>query len=137
MKWRNVVAVAIATASLFLWLGSAKSTAESNSGKIKDQDIKMDKQNTILTTLSALVVSNEEARKTMLIMLGIDPEKAKKWSRMSKEPIINDEGEPVVGVTWVNISENLKLGVAYQFQKDDSGDVVQVVVDTLWDVREK
>lgn len=137
MKWKEVAVLVVATASVFLWLGSAKTTAESNSGKIKEQETKMTEQNTILTTLSALVVSNEEARKTMLTMLGIDPEKAKKWSRMAKEPIVNDEGEPVVGVTWVDISENVQLGVAYQFQKDDSGDVIQVVVDTLWDVRKK
>ncbi len=48
-----------------------------------------------------------------------------------------DKGEPVLGVTWVDISNNVQLGVAYQFQKNDSGDVVEVVVDTLWDVREK
>ena len=128
-QYREIVALVfgiVVIGSIGLGL---RATAEENSKKLDTQD-------RLLKTLSALVITNTASRETMMTMLGIDPEKARKWSRMPQEPVTDTLGTPITGVDWVVFDEDMQVALKYRFEENTDGKVLEVFVDTLYDVRD-
>jgi len=137
MKYKEI-AVLVAGIVAILWTAyGVKSLAEENAKKISDQETFQASQVQTNKLLTSLVASNKSAQETMMTMLGIDPEKAKRWSHMPQEPVTDTSGIPITGVPWVIWEDEMQLCLRFQYVENGEGKIVEMLVDTLYDVREK
>lgn len=128
-KWKSEVITIASVMFVIYWVDAPRSISSENKEHLEKIDI-------LLSQMYTDIKNNEGKLEGFLIGLNINPENAKKWSKMPKEPAVDSLGNPIVGAEWVRISDDVQLGVSYKFQKSDSG-VTEILIDTLWNVSEK
>jgi hypothetical protein len=112
---------------------SALALAADNQKDIVANKSQMDQSIALLTS----IVSNDVGKlQGFLEAMGIDPDRAQKWSRYPKEPVLDSTGNVVLNQPWVELTDNINLGVKNQVVLDSLGAPV-LEVDTLWDFRQK
>lgn len=136
-EFKVVIGMFAVAGGLMAYFGSGQATAEqalaaANEAKSVNKD-----QQTSLDMLTSMIKEHDGALTATMTMMGIDPENARKWSRMPKKPVLDTLGNPVLYTPWIVFEDNIHLALQYQFVKNDSGQVVEMLVDTLYDVREK
>lgn len=133
MKYKEIIVLVLSVIAIFVWVGDAKQTnvqAEVNKAKLE-------KQQTSIDMLTAMVMKHEGTIEATMVMLGVDPDSAKKWSKLPQEPVTDTLGTPITDVAWVIYKEDMRVALLYKFMADDNGDIQEMFVDTLYDVREK
>jgi len=92
----------------------------------------MQQQTEINAKLTAIVSENDTRLKIYLELMGFDKEDAHDWAEMPREAPHDSLGNGIARVPWLRTDSAMQVGERLQF--NDSG---RVLVDTLWDFREK
>jgi len=132
MKYKEIIVLVISVVGIYLWVGDAKQTnvqAEENKKTIN-------RQQTSIDMLTAMVMKHEGTVEATMVMMGVDPENAKKWSKLPQEPVTDTLGTPITGVSWCVYREDMRVCLLYKFMPGEDGGVQEIFVDTLYDVRE-
>jgi len=121
-KYLSYLSVAVVIFGAIWWAATVDATA-SDAKKIAESNQKINEK------LTAIIVADNAKLETLFKLAGIDEDQIRKWREMPKEPVRDSSGNILEGVKWLDISEDLNVGVI-MMKKDSS-----VLIDTAWDIR--
>jgi len=122
-KYKAHIGIIITLLTFTWWLFTIDATA-SEALKIAEQNSNISKQ------LSAIVVENDTKLSMFLEFSGFDKECADKWAAIPRRLPVDSVGNPLLGVSWLRVSEDLKVGILYIISKDSV-----TKLDTLWNIQ--
>ena len=99
---------------------SVKSAAEAAEKKSFDNSRQIAKINNI-------IIHDQSKLEGYMELLGIDPDNARKWSKMPKEVPLDTAGMPIIGLPWLHVVGDFEALILYKIMADSF-----MYVETLW-----
>ena len=115
-----VLALVAAFGGLGYSMISVKSAAEAAEKKSFDNAKQIAKINNI-------IIHDQSKLEGYMELLGIDPDKARKWSRLHKEMPVDSAGTPITGVPWLHVQGDFEALLLYKLNPDTT-----LEVTVLW-----
>jgi len=128
----QIVVIALAVVSFGGWLTHQQFQIEAAEKTANDAQEIAKQQADISAKLSAIVIQNDTKLGVYLEIMGFDDSVAREWGELPRSASHDSLGNAIPWVSWLETDSVLQVGVRYMF--NDSG---RVLVDTLWDFREK
>lgn len=127
-EYKELIATIIGVFTCLWFIYSTRSIASEAAQKVNAMEKTM-------AMMAASIQVDSGKLEGFLVAMGIDPTKAHTWSAYPKEPQKDSSGI-APNYPWVEITSNLDIGVHYMVVIDSLGKP-NLLVDTLWDFREK